>query len=243
MSLFSSIFRKKSPENAQNERLGDDKTLIRVENATLSYDGRAVIENLSFTVEDGDFLCVIGENGSGKSSLIGALSGMIKLNGGKICFSGLTREQIGILPQQATVGSDSHATVREIVTAGCLARNRKGAFMSRESKEIVNYNLSLLGLTSLADRQCRELSGGQCRKVMLARALCAAEKLLLLDEATAGLDRATAEEVYTLISRLNQRGMTVVMITSDTTAALRYANKILRINKDSIFFGTPEELA
>lgn len=242
MSLFSSIFRKKHPESTQYECRENDKTLIRVENATLSYDGRAVIENLSFTVEDGDFLCVTGEGSSGKSSLIGALSGMVRLNSGKITFVNLSRNQIGILPQQTTVGSDSHATVREIVTAGCLARSRKGAFMSKESKEIVDYNLSLLGLTSLADRPCRELSGGQCRKVMLARALCAAEKLLLLDEAAAGLDRATALEVYNLISRLNQRGMTIVMITSDTLP-LRYATKILRINKDSIFFGTPEELA
>lgn len=241
MSLFSTIFKKRSPENTQSECQRDDKTLIHVENATLSYDGRAVIENLSFTVEDGDFLCVTGENGSGKSSLIGALSGMIKLSEGKITFSNLARNQIGVLPQQAAVGSDSHATVREIVTAGCLARSGKGAFMSRESKEIVNYNLSLLGLTPLADRPCRELSGGQCRKVMLARALCSAEKLLILDEATAGLDRATALEVYNLLSRLNQRGMTVVMITSDTLP-LHYATKILRINKDSIFFGTPEEL-
>lgn len=232
MSLFSSIFAKKT---AQNEHPEDEKALIRVENATLSYDGKAVIENLSFSVEDGDFLCVTGEGGSGKSSLFDALSGMIKLNGGKITFHGITRDQIGILPQQATVGSDSHATVREIVTAGCLARCRKGAFMSKETKETVDHNLALLELSHLADRPCRELSGGQCRKVMLARALCAAEKLLLLDEATAGLDRATALEVYNLLARLNRQGMTVVMITSDPLP-LHYANKILCINKDSVSF-------
>ena len=236
MSLFSSVFRKKAPKSAPNEPIGDNKALISVDNVTLSYDGKAVIENLSFSVEEGDLLCIIGENGSGKSSLIGALSGMIKPTSGKISFSGIARNQIGILPQQATVSGDSQATVREIVTAGCLARSNKGAFMSKESKAIVDSNLALLNLTHLADRRCRELSGGQCRKVMLARALCSAEKLLLLDEAVAGLDRATAEEVYTLISQLNRGGMTIVMITSDTAAAHRYATKLLCINKDSISF-------
>ena len=219
----------------------DKETLIEVDKLSLSYEGRAVIENLSFKVDAGDYLCVIGENGSGKSTLMNALLGLKKQSGGNIVFNKLKRNEIGVLPQQEPVERDFPATVREVVMAGCLARHTKGPFLAKSAEQTAFSNMEKLGITPLANRPYRDLSGGQRQRVMIARALCAAEKVLVLDEPVSGLDPKSTVDMYALFRDLNMGGMTVIMVTHDVASAIRYGSHILRINKDSIFYGTIEE--
>ena len=217
--------------------------LVSVESLTMSYEGRVVLHDLDLSIHSGDYLCIIGENGSGKSTLMNALLGLLKPTGGKVKYHSLTRNQIGVLPQQMPVERDFPATVREVVTAGCLARSTKGPFLSKDAGKIVFSNMEKLGITPLADRPFRELSGGQRQRVLIARALCAAEKMLILDEPVSGLDPKTTADIYTLLQDLNRSGMTIVTVTHDVRVALRYASHILRMNKDHVFFGTAEEYA
>ena len=214
---------------------------ISVDDVTLSIEGRAVIQGLSFNVFEGDYICIIGENGSGKSTLMNAILGLLKPTGGKIKLHHLARNQIGVLPQISPSEADFPATVSEVVLAGCLARAHKGPFLAKDSKKIAFSSMEKLGITSLSDRSFRELSGGQKQRVLLARALCAADKMLFLDEPVTGLDRTTTADVYSLIEDLSRGGMTIVTVTHDVRSALKYANKILRINKDSYIFADVEE--
>lgn len=209
---------------------------ISIEDLVLSFEGRAVLHDLTFEIREGDYICVIGENGSGKTSLMNAILGLVKPTSGKIKLHNLTRNQIGVLPQLSPLEADFPATVSEVVLAGCLARANKGIFLAKDSKQIAFSAMEKLGITSLADRSFRELSGGQRQRVMLARALCAADKMLILDEPVTGLDRTATADVYALIDDLNRGGMTIVTVTHDVRAALKYATKILRLNKDSYLF-------
>lgn len=240
MSFFSKKNKITSPVS-ESEKQKNRNLLISVENMILTHEKREVVHSLSFEICEGDLLCIIGENGSGKSTLISALLGLLKPTSGKIKFNRLARNQIGVLPQRSTSEADSVATVREVVTVGCLSRSGKGPFLAKDSKQLALSAMDNLGITCLADRPYRELSGGQKQKVMLARALCAAEKMLILDEPTTGLDSAATEDVYSLISRLNREGLTVVMVTHDVPSALKYSTKILRLNKDSYVFLNTEE--
>lgn len=235
-------YNKKQGSKVQlQDRSEEHDTLINIEDLTLSYEGRPVLENLSFHIDEGDYLCIIGENGSGKSTLMNALLGIIKPTGGKIKYHHLARNQIGVLPQQTPVQNDFPATVHEVVIAGCLARAKKGPFLDRGAKSLAFTNMEKLGITSLESRPFRELSGGQRQRVLITRALCAAEKMLVLDEPVTGLDPATTADIYALFRDLNREGMTVVSVTHDVKAALKYSNKILRVNKSSVFFGTVGE--
>ena len=234
---------KKQGSRATSASSNEERpVLISLDDVTLSYEGTNVIENLSLDIREGDYLCVIGENGSGKSTLMNSILGLKKQTSGKIKFHGINRKQIGVLPQQNPVAKDFPALVEEVVISGCLNRCSKGGFMSREAKQIAFQNMERLGITPLARHAYRDLSGGQQQRVALARALCAAEKMLVLDEPTAGLDAKSTADIYSLIHDLNRReGMTVITVTHDIPAALKYGTKILRINKQSIFFGTVEE--
>ncbi len=227
----------------QQERLegGESKTLVEVDKLTLSYEGRTVIEDLTFSVQEGDYLCIVGENGSGKSSLMNAMLGLLKPTGGRIRLCGVARNQIGVLPQQTPVQPDFPATVQEVVLSGCLARSNRGPFLAKDSKSLAFSAMEKLGITPLSSRLFRELSGGQRQRVLLARALCAADKMLFLDEPVTGLDPASTADIYALLESLNKDGMTIVTVTHDIPAALRYGSRILHINKDGYFTGGVEE--
>ncbi len=239
VGAFGHYNKKQGVKNAAAEGLdvaAEREIQVSVADLTLSFEGRAVLQDLSFEIREGDYICVIGENGSGKSSLMNAILGLVKPTAGKIKFHHLSRNQIGVLPQLAPIEADFPATVSEVVLAGCLARANKGIFLAKDSKQIAFSAMEKLGITSLADRSYRELSGGQRQRVMIARALCAAEKMLILDEPVTGLDRTATADVYSLVENLNRGGMTIVTVTHDIRAALKYATKILRINKDSYLF-------
>lgn len=216
--------------------------LIKTENLTLSYESMTVIENLSFEVNSGDYLCIVGENGSGKSTLIKALLSLKKPVGGSIEFGdGLQRSEIGYLPQQTGAQRDFPANVGEVVISGCLNSRGIRPFYSAKERALAMENMMRLGIWELRKRSYRELSGGQQQRALLARALCATKKLLLLDEPASGLDPMVTAELYNIISGINRSGVTVVMVTHDTAAAMRYASHILCLRSGSRFFGTRRE--
>ncbi|MGN1340200.1 MAG: metal ABC transporter ATP-binding protein [Oscillospiraceae bacterium] len=222
--------------------MSEQETLISVDDLTLSYENMTVIRDMSFRVNGGDYLCIVGENGSGKSTLIKALLSLKKPVGGSISFSGgLKRNEIGYLPQQTGAQQDFPASVREVVLSGCLNSRGIRPFYSDRERKMAAENMERLGITHLKKRSYRELSGGQQQRVLLARALCATKKLLLLDEPVSGLDPMVTAEMYELISNINQSGVTVIMVTHDISAAMKYASHILCLRQDSWFFGTPQQ--
>ena len=212
---------------------------LTCQNLTVGYDGRAVLQGLHFEVNAGNYLCIVGENGSGKSTLMKTILGLqAPISGTILTGDGLRKNEIGYLPQQTQVQKDFPASVREIVLSGCQGRCGSRPFYSKEEKGLAEENIGKMGIGSLAKRCYRELSGGQQQRVLLARALCATRKMLLLDEPVSGLDPRVTAEMYELIERLNrEEGITVMMISHDISAALKYASHILHIG-DSVFFGT-----
>lgn len=212
--------------------------LIVCDNITLGYDSGPVIENLSFSVEEGSYLSIVGENGVGKSTLIKALLGLKAPSCGKIQYNGLQSEAIGYLPQQTEVQRDFPASVREIVLSGCIGKKGFSPFYTKEDKKLAEHNMEIMGITSLAKKCYKELSGGQQQRVLLARALCATKKMILLDEPVSGLDPHAASDMYEVIMHLNKHhGITVIMVSHDIPAAKKYSTHILQIRKDGSFFG------
>jgi len=214
-------------------------TLISCEGVTLSYDGKAVLTDLSFAVESGDYLCIVGENGSGKSTLVKSLLGLHKPTQGNIRIGeGLQHTQIGYLPQQSQIQRDFPASVYEVVLSGCLSGNGKRAFFSNAAKAEARSIMKKLSLLGIAKKSFQELSGGQRQRVLIARALCATRKLLLLDEPTAGLDPMMTKEMYTLINDINkEEGITIIMVSHDIPGTLGYASHILHLAGKPLFFG------
>lgn len=218
--------------------------LINISDVSLGYEGKPIVSGLNFNVNRGDYLCIIGENGSGKSTLMKTLLGQMHLLSGKIEFSdGLKQTEIGYLPQQTEVQKDFPASVKEIVLSGCLNGCGLKPFYSKEQKSTAKKNMEKLGISDLADRCYRELSGGQQQRVLLARALCATKKLILLDEPVAGLDPVVTQNLYKIIKEINDDGTTVVMVSHDMDAAMKYASHILHICHKPLFFGKKEDYA
>ena len=212
---------------------------LTCQNLSVGYDGRPVLQGLNFEVSAGDYLCIVGENGSGKSTLMKTILGLQTPIGGTVLTGdGLRKNEIGYLPQQTQVQKDFPASVKEIVLSGCQGRCGRRPFYSKKEKRLAADAMDKMRISQLAGRCYRELSGGQQQRVLLARALCATRKMLLLDEPVSGLDPKVTVEMYELIESLNQEdGITVIMISHDLSAALRYASHILHID-DSVFFGT-----
>ncbi len=216
--------------------------VVSVKNLCVIYDGIEAIQDLSFSLEEGDYLCVVGENGSGKSTLIKTLLGLVKQSSGEINFGQLRSAQIGYMPQQTAIQRDFPASVMEVVLTGCLKANGKLPFFKRSVKELAKKNLEKVGALSLADKCYGELSGGQQQRVLLARALCSTEKLLILDEPVANLDPKATNELYDLILKLNrEQNITVIMVSHDIRCAVLQASKVLHLEKTPIFFGTTDE--
>ncbi len=209
---------------------------LTCQNLRVGYEGRAVSRDLTFSVSRGNYLCILGENGSGKSTLMKTILGLLPPISGKILTGdGLEKNEIGYLPQQTRVQRDFPASVQEIVLSGCQSRR---PFYSREDKRSARENMEKMGLGPLSGRCYRTLSGGQQQRVLLARALCATRKMLLLDEPVSGLDPKVTAEMYGLIRELNlQEGITVVMISHDVSTALGDASHILHLG-EPLFFGT-----
>jgi zinc transport system ATP-binding protein len=215
---------------------------LNCQNLSFGYDGHITISGLKFSVQSGDFLLIAGENGSGKSTLIKGLLRLIPPMGGSITFSPeFTPYQTGYLSQQAAAKQDFPAGVFEIVLSGNAGKHGFLHFYRQADKRKAEENLRLLGIQDLKERCFRELSGGQQRRVLLARSLCAAEKLLVLDEPFAGLDPLISAELYKLLAQINrEKGMTIIMASHDIEAA-SCAAKVLHLQRQQLFFGSMEE--
>ena len=207
----------------------------------IGYENTPVVTGLTFDVEAGDYLAIVGENGAGKTTLMKTILGLVRPVSGEIRFSdGLKKTEIGYLPQQTMIQKDFPASVLEVVLSGFLASKGARPFYNRAERELARVNLERMGLDGFEKKSYRDLSGGQQQRVLLARALCATRKLILLDEPVSGLDPKVTVELYELIRDLNRDGITVLMISHDIEAALTYANKILHIGRE-IFFGTTQD--
>ena len=216
-------------------------SLLTVKELTIGYESSALVKGLNFSVNAGDYLCIVGENGAGKSTLMKTLLGLIKPVSGEITAGdGLKRNEMGYLPQQTEVQRDFPASVTEVVRSGFAGVMKLRPFYSRAEKKTALENLERMGIADLKDMCYRELSGGQQQRVLLARALCATSKLLLLDEPVSGLDPKVTEDMYRLIEKLNKSGTAIIMITHDVESAVDYATHVLHMG-DRIFFGTKEE--
>lgn len=217
-------------------------SLITCNNVSIAYDGKMVVNNLSFTLNSGDYLCIVGENGSGKSTLVKALLGLHKVSHGSIKFGdSLVSKEIGYLPQQTVVQKDFPASVFEVVLSGCLNRRGVKPFYSKSDKARTIENMEKLNIAHLKKTCYHELSGGQQQRVLLARALCATSKLLLLDEPVTGLDPLATAELYELIKKLNDEGKTIIMVSHDIRSAAENATHILHMKNGPAFFGTTDE--
>ena len=213
--------------------------LIRCEHMDLGYENQDAVEDVNMEVCPGDYLCIVGENGSGKSTLMKGLLGLLKPSAGVLTVSEeLKTTGIGYLPQQTAAQKDFPASVREVVLSGCLSRRGRRPFYSRTEKRIAAENMERLGITPLAKHCYRELSGGQQQRVLIARALCATTKLLLLDEPITGLDPMAIQDFYAMLRKLNREdGVAILMVSHDLRNAVEEANKILHLQKQVLFYG------
>ena len=218
-------------------------TLVTCREASFAYDGHTVLSGLNFTIESGDYLCVLGENGSGKSTLIKGLLRLKAPQSGTITLcGGLRPNEIGYLPQRAETPKDFPASCYEVVLSGRIARRGIRPFYAKADRAAARESLERMGMWEQRNRCFGELSGGQQQRVLLARALCATAKMLLLDEPVAGLDPVATQELYRQIEEINRDlGITVVMVSHDVHSAVQYAGKILHLGNESFFFGTTAE--
>ncbi|GHV19956.1 metal ABC transporter ATP-binding protein [Spirochaetia bacterium] len=221
----------------------DTDTIITCQNTAFGYDGYTVINGLNFIVNTGDYLCIVGKNGSGKSTLIKGMLCLLNPLQGKITFcNGFKKEDIGYLSQQTAVKKDFPAGVFEIVLSGSVGGMGLRPFYSAKEKRLALENMDRLGIAGLKECSFSELSGGQQRRVLIGRALCASHSLLVLDEPAAGLDPLATAELYTLLQKINREiGITIIMVSHDIEAAKKYATKILHVQNKQCFFGHTKE--
>ena len=219
------------------------KELLTCKNVSFGYENIIAISDVSFSLKEGEYLCVVGENGSGKSTLMKGLLGLLKpLKGELILEEALQKSSIGYLPQQTDLQKDFPATVFEVVLSGCLKHRGFLPFCSKKEKETAMKNLKRLGMEEFKFRPYKELSGGQQQRVLIARALCATDRLLILDEPVTGLDPAATMELYQLIKHLNQKyQVAIIMVTHDIKSAVNQADLVLHLGQTQLFFGNVEK--
>ncbi len=230
-----------------------DNVMVHCIDAALAWENHTVVSGLNLTVHKGDYLCIVGENGSGKSTLVKAMLGLHPVAEGHICMNTTVRNSgIGYLPQQTPAQRDFPASVKEVVQSGCLHGMGRHPFLTRADKHKATCAMEKVGITHLANHCYRDLSGGQQQRVLLARAFCATEQLIFLDEPIAGLDPLAMKDMYDIISDMNRpsechicdhdhQGVTVVMVSHDIRAAVKHASHILHLDKEQSFFGTTED--
>ena len=212
---------------------------IMCEKLSLGYDQKQIIKNLNLDIKSGDYLSILGENGTGKSTLVQGILGLLKPLNGKVLYNGILQKEIGYLPQKKNLNKNFPATVFEIVLSGTL--NQKVLpFYNKNDKKNVSDILNLFEIQDLRNKSYSDLSGGQQQKVLLARAFISTSKLLVLDEPTTALDFSSAQKLYKMLKNLNNKGVTVIMISHDVNEAIRYSSHILHLEKENYFYGTVE---
>ena len=216
--------------------------IINGQNVSFGYEGHRIVYGLNFSVQAGDFLLIAGENGSGKSTLLKGLLGLLPPIEGTLDFGPEFRKtNTGYLSQQNAAKKDFPAGVFEIVLSGFLGKKGFWPFYTSTEKHKALENLRMLGIDGLKNKCFRELSGGQQRRVLLARSLCASQNLLVLDEPFAGLDPLISAELYQLLAKINREtGMTVIMVSHDIEA-VSYVSHVLHLQKKQLFFGSMQD--
>ena len=212
--------------------MSNNKPLIKCNQITLGYGNKNIVNSFNYEINTGDYLCIIGRNGCGKTTFLRGLAGVLRPKAGKIELrDNLQRKQIGYLPQITVTQKDFPASVEEIVLSAFQGKSLLLPFYGRALRERANECLALTRTENLRKACFRELSGGQKQRVLLARALCAAERMLLLDEPVTGLDPESSQNMYNIIKELHeQKKMTIVMVTHDVEAATKYATRVLDFN-------------
>lgn len=214
--------------------------MIKVENLTIGYDNQIILKNVNINIKEGEYVCIIGANGSGKSTLLKTMIGLNKPLSGKITID--DKVSIGYVPQTLHLQQDFPATVNEIVMSGCLKKMKWRPFYTKKERDLVNKQMKLLQISSLKRKSFSELSGGQQQRALIARALCATNKVLFLDEPFTALDGHGALKLYNILKKINiEEKVTIVMISHDIEDALRYANHVIHIDETICFDGTKEE--
>lgn len=217
-------------------------SLIDCRAISVAYENKCIISNLTFSVNEGDYICIVGENGSGKSTLIKTILSLKEIIKGELILGeGLRRNEIGYLPQQTSIQRDFPANVWEIVLSGFMNKRKLTPFYSQKDKISADKNITRLGISDLKKRSYNELSGGQQQRVLLARALCATSKLLILDEPVSGLDPNVTQDMYQLIQAINKDGITIIMVSHDMRGTMKHASHILHLSNEGDFFGTVQE--
>lgn len=217
--------------------------ILTCKNASFGYDGEVVLSGIDFTLCGGEYMCILGENGAGKSTLVKGILGLISPVTGEIEFGeGLRACEVGYLPQQTQVQKSFPASVLEVVLSGRINSMGMRPFYNRKDRKDAVKKLELMGMKGMERRSFQELSGGQKQRVLLARAMCAAGRLILLDEPVSGLDPAATTDLYELIADINKNmGMTVIMVSHDTQAAVKYASHIMQLSHTQLFYGTVDD--
>ena len=217
--------------------------LLKCEHVDFGYENQDAVIDVSLEVSTGDYICIVGENGSGKSTLMKGILGLLKPTEGKIEISEeLKKAGIGYLPQQTAAQKDFPATVFEVVISGCLGKRGNRPFYSPKEKQTALSNLERLGIADLKKSCFRDLSGGQKQRALIARALCATDKLLILDEPITGLDPSAIHDFYNIIRKLNrEEQVAILMVSHDMANIVRQAGKILHLQQKALFWGTVQD--
>lgn len=214
--------------------------MIKTENLSIGYDNKLVLKNVNIDIQEGEYVCIVGQNGTGKSTLLKTLLGLIKPLDGKIIIA--DKESMGYVPQRLQIQQDFPATVMEIVMSGCLRKMKWFPFYTKKEKILASKYLKMLQISSLKNKSFSELSGGQQQRVLIARALCATSKVIFLDEPFTALDTTTKLKLYSVLRKINkEENVTIVIITHDVEDILRYANRIIHIDETIVFDGTVDE--
>ena len=217
--------------------------VLECKNLAIGYENRIVLRNLNFTINEGEYVCLFGDNGSGKSTLVKTILGLIPKSRGEINFAkDISQRSIGYLPQHNENLADFPASVYEVVRSGCLNRTGFRPFYNKQEAKRTRDMMKVLEISDLENRSYSELSGGQQQRVLLARALCATDKLLVLDEPFTGLDATTAKNLHEALSKINKElGVTLIIVSHFIEDLLKYSTKVIHLSQDCLFCGKPEE--
>ncbi|MCS7179219.1 MAG: metal ABC transporter ATP-binding protein [Anaerolineae bacterium] len=219
--------------------------VLRVEEVSVAYDGRVVLRQVTFTVWSGERVAVVGPNGAGKSTLFKAIVGLLPLQSGRIDVLGCNPQQervsVGYVPQREEVDLSFPVTVADVVMMGRIRHIGWLRRPSRRDRERVRWALDQVGLADLADRPLKKLSGGQIQRTFIARALAQEAPILLMDEPFAGVDATSEEAILSLLDRLRERQITVLLATHDLRMATEWSDRVLLLNGEVVAWGPPRE--